>query len=134
MNNEIDSDNDLQIPVPIFNIILFIFSLFFILIPSLLKLNKCLYCTGFIIAIVIMNFIITYHKVLYYDNSWYTQKYQYNKSHIYKETINKSSFNNFISSTYNGMKYILSPLGKGIKFIFYGEPKSRYRPKRKKYE
>jgi len=49
-----------------------------------------------IIAIVIMNFIITYLKVLYYDNSWYTEKYQYNKSHIYKETINKSSFNNIV--------------------------------------
>ena len=134
MNNETDSDNDLQIPVPFFDFILIIIFIIIILIPSLLKLNKYLYFTGFIIAIVIMNFIITYLKVLYYDNSWYSEKYQYNKSHIYKETINKSSFNNFISSTYNGMKYILSPLGKGIKFIFYGEPKSRYKPKRKKYE
>ena len=161
-----DEDNtsfENQIEIPIVNILIIITVIFMLIIPSMLKLNKISFIIGFIAAVLIMNFVLTFFKVLYYDNSWYTCKYQYNNSYIYKEALNdvvndtkkgfyyyvdtayhsignSLSYNNIKDNTkyvfgsiYESIKYIFSPIGRGIKSIFYGEPKSNYKTTRKKY-
>ena len=161
-----DEDNtsfENQIEIPIVNILIIITVIFMLIIPSMLKLNKISFIIGFIAAVLIMNFFLTFFKVLYFDNSWYTCKYQYNNSHIYKEALNdvvndtkkgfyyyvntayhsignSLSYNNIKDNTkyvfgsiYESIKYIFSPIGRGIKSIFYGEPKSNYKTTRKKY-
>ena len=58
-------------------------------------------------TILLMNLSLTFFKVLYYDNSWYTQEYKYNNSHIYKEEINdvyndtKIGFYYYIDAAYH---------------------------------
>ena len=160
MSESIISENESTINIPIINILIFLTLLLILITPSILKLNKYLFIIGFIIAVLIMNLLLTFFKVLYYDNSWYTQEYKYNNSHIYKESIDdvyndtKAGFYYYIdtayhsvynSLTYNNIKdntiyicssiyyYIFKPIGNGIKYIFYGEPKANYKPTRKKY-
>ena len=86
-----------QIEIPIVNILIIITVIFILIIPSMLKLNKALFIFGFIMAVLIMNFLLTFFKVLYYDNSWYTCKYQYNNSYVYKEALN-----DVVNDTKNG--------------------------------
>ena len=160
MSEEVNSVNENTIHFPIVNFFIFLTFLLILITPSMLKLNKYLFIIGFIIAVLIMNLSLTFIKVLYYDNSWYTQEYKYNNTYIYKEAINdvyndtKYGFYYYIdtiyqsvsnSLTYNNIKdntkflcgsfyeYILRPIGHGIKYIFYGEPKANYRTRRKKY-
>ena len=160
---DVNTNFEYQIQVPIVNILIIITFIFILIIPSMLRLNKVSFIIGFIVAVLIMNFILTFFKVLYYDNSWYTCKYQYNNSYIYKEAINNVvndtkngfyyymdaayhsvgnslSYNNIKENTkyvfgsiYESIKYVFSPIGRGIKSIFYGEPKSSYNTTRKKY-
>ena len=160
MSEDVNAENENTIDIPIVNILIFLTILLILITPSMLKLNKCLFIIGFIIAILLMNLSLTFFKVLYYDNSWYTQEYKYNNSHIYKEAINDvyndtkigfyyyidAAYHSFSNSlTYNNIKdntkyvcssiyqYIFRPIGNGIKYIVYGEPKAHYKPKRKKY-
>ena len=160
MSEGFNSENESTIDIPIVNILIFLTILLILITPSMLKLNKFLFIIGFIIAILLMNLLLTFFKVLYYDNSWYTQEYKYNNSNIYKEAINdvyndtKTGFyyyidvayHSFFSSlTYNNIKdntkyvcgsifqYIFKPIGKGIKYIFYGKPKADYNTTRTKY-
>jgi hypothetical protein len=160
MSEQINIDDDIETSLPIVDILIIITILFILFIPSILKLNKYLFVVGFIIAVLVMNLFLTFFKVLYYDNSWYSQKYQYNNSHIYKETFNdivndtKSNFYYLMQASYQSLtydnikdnsiyifgtlydsiKFIVSPIGKGIKYVFYGESKSNYKPKRNKYK
>ena len=160
MSEQINMDDELETSLPIVDILIIITIIFILFIPSILKLNKYLFVVGFIIAVLVMNLFLTFFKVLYYDNSWYSQKYQYNNSHIYKETFNdivnetKSNFYYLIQASYQSLtfdnikdnskyifgtlydsiKFIVRPIGKGIKFVFYGESKSNYKPKRIKYK
>ena len=164
MNTEdISNNEETVITIPIINILIILTIILILILPSMLKLNKGLFIIGFIAAVLIMNLFLTFFKVLYYDNSWYTQQYQYNTSHIYNEALKdivkdtKTDFyyyfdaayhsviNSFtyvnikdntqyvFSSFYESIKFVLRPFGKGFKYIFYGEPKSKYIPKRKKY-
>ena len=160
MSEQINMDNDIEISLPIVDILIVITILFILFIPSMLKLNKFLFVIGFIIAVLVMHLFLTFFKVLYYDNSWYSQKYQYNKSHIYQEALNdvvndtKSNFYYLIQTSYQSLtfenvvdnskyifgtlydsiKFIVRPIGNGIKYVFYGESKSKYIPKRNKYK
>ena len=164
MNEDINPNNENgEINIPIFNILIVLTLIFIFFIPSLLKLNKGLFVIGFIIAVLIMNLLLTFFKVLYYDNSWYTQPYKSNNTYIYNEALKdvanktKNGFYYYINATYHSaanslkyenikdntkyvfnsiyetMKYVFRPFVKGFKYIFIGEPKSAYIPKRKKY-
>ena len=160
---EVNTNIKSQLEIPIVNILIILTVIFILIIPSMLKLNKLSFIIGFIAAVLIMNFLLTFFKVLYYDNSWYTQQYHYNNSHIYEEAINdvvndtKNGFYYYVEAAYHSVgnslscnnikentkyvfgsiyetiKYYLSPIGRGIKSIFYGEPKSNYNTTRKKY-
>ena len=155
-NPQVNTD----IPFPIINILIILTILLILIVPSMLKLNKGCFIVGFIIAVLIMNLSLTFFKVLYYDNSWYTQQYQYNNSYVYKEALNdvvndtKNGFYYYMSEAYHAVgnsfkyhnikdntiyvfstiyNYTLKPIGKGIKHIFYGEPKSNYKTTRQKH-
>ena len=160
MSEQINIDDDIETSLPIVDILIIITILFILFIPSILKLNKYLFVVGFIIAVLVMNLFLTFFKVLYYDNSWYSQKYQYNNSHIYKEAFNdivndtksnlyyllqvpyqsltydniKDNSIYIFGTLYDSIKFIVRPIGKGIKYVFYGESKSNYKPKRIKYK
>ena len=160
MSEQINMDDEFETSLPIVDILIIITIIFILFIPSILKLNKYLFVVGFIIAVLVMNLFLTFFKVLYYDNSWYSQKYQYNNSDIYKETFNdivndtKSNFYYLIQASYQSLtfdnikdnskyifgtlydsiKFIVRPIGKGIKYVFYGESKANYKPKRIKYK
>ena len=160
MSEQINMDDEFETSLPIVDILIIITIIFILFIPSILKLNKYLFILGFIIAVLVMNLFLTFFKVLYYDNSWYSQKYQYNNSDIYKETFNdivndtKSNFYYLIQASYQSLtfdnikdnskyifgtlydsiKFIVRPIGKGIKYVFYGESKANYKPKRIKYK
>ena len=160
MSEQINMDDEFETSLPIIDILIIITIIFILFIPSILKLNKYLFVVGFIIAVLVMNLFLTFFKVLYYDNSWYSQKYQYNNSDIYKETFNdivndtKTNFYYFIQASYQSLtfdnikdnskyifgtlydsiKFIVRPIGKGIKYVFYGESKANYKPKRIKYK
>lgn len=164
MNEEINPNNlNTEANIPIVSILILLTIILIIIIPMTLKLNKGLFIIGFIAAVLIMNLLLTFFKVLYHDNSWYTQQYKYNTSHIYNEafkdvvndtkngfyyyidTAYRSVANSFtydrikdntkyvFSSIYESIKYVCRPIGKGIKYIFIGEPASKYQPKRKKH-
>jgi hypothetical protein len=160
MSEQVNMDDEFETSFPIVDILIIITIIFILFIPSILKLNKYLFILGFIIAVLVMNLFLTFFKVLYYDNSWYSQKYQYNNSDIYKETFNdivnetKSNFYYLIQASYQSLtfdnikdnskyifgtlydsiKFIVRPIGKGIKYVFYGESKANYKPKRIKYK
>ena len=160
MSEQVNMDDEFETSFPIVDILIIITIIFILFIPSILKLNKYLFIVGFIIAVLVMNLFLTFFKVLYYDNSWYSQKYQYNNSDIYKETFNdivndtKSNFYYLIQASYQSLtfdnikdnskyifgtlydsiKFIVRPIGKGIKYVFYGESKANYKPKRIKYK
>ena len=164
MPKEINSnkDGDIKyIAFPYFKLAFIFTVILCFIIPSRLKLNKMIFFIGIAISILITNLLFTYYKVLYYDNSWYTQEYHYNKSHAYdqgiKDIINettkginyytKKSYNtdqntlysdneikkdkNYLGCIYESIKYIFTTIGEKIKYIFYGESKANYVPMRK---
>ena len=164
MNDEINPNNEnAEMNIPIFNILIVLTLIFIFFIPSLLKLNKGLFVIGFIIAVLIMNLLLTFFKVLYHDKSYYTQPYNYNKSHIYNEAWKdvanntKNGFYYYINATYHSaanslryenikdndkyffkynyetMKYVFRNIVKEFKYIYIAEPKSKYITKKKKY-
>ena len=148
MSDNPNSEEEKNILFPVINVLIILTIILILMLPSILKLNKGCFIIGFIIAVFIMNLLLTFFKVLYYDNSWYTQKYQYNNSDIYKEAINdvvddtKKGFYYYIDEVYNSFEIknffssiynkFFKPIGKGIKYIFYREPKSSYKPTRQK--
>ena len=163
MSEEINLSNRNQVSFPIINVLIILTIVLILIIPPMLKLNKGFFIIGFILSVLIMNLILTFFKVLYYDNSWYTQQYQYKDDHLYKEAINdvfndtkkgfyyyvdaayhsvrnSFSYNNIKdngkyigSSIYESIKNLFSSIGRGIKYIFIREPKSNYETTRTKY-
>ena len=81
-------------------IMLLIILLIFLYIPSYLKVNSKLFIISFIISALITNFILTYIKILYFDNTWYTQKYVPNNNQIYKK-----AFDDIIKDSENNLNY-----------------------------
>ena len=73
MSEEINISKENQIPFPIINVLIIMTIILILIIPSMLKLNKGFFIIGFIVAVLVMNLVLTFFKVLYYDNSWYTQ-------------------------------------------------------------
>ena len=156
MPNQINSSKENQILFPIINALIIMTIILILIIPSMLKLNKGFFIFGFIVVVLVMNLILTFFKVLYYDNSWYIQQYQYKNDHLYKEAINdvvndtKKGFYYYVdsashsiwnslsysnikdntkyacSSIYESIKYV----GRGIKSFFIGQPKANYIPTR----
>ena len=134
------------------NISLIITILLIIILPSVIKMNKGYFWVGIIISFFLMNILITFDKVLNYDNSWYTQKYEYNSSYVYNQAINdlynstKRKFSDYTNATYYSIKnsfnftnikenagYLFNSIGNGIKNLFQRKPKAEYKPQRKKY-
>ena len=71
MSEEINLNNDYdkQISFPYLKIT-FIFTLILCLvIPSRFKINKTIFFIGFVISALIMNFLFSFFKVLYYDKN-----------------------------------------------------------------
>ena len=109
-----------------FNIIAIILTIILLLvIPSILKLNRCSYFFGFIISNLIIYFMILFLNTYYIENSWYTEQYHLNNTYIYKEAFKdifidtkkniKYGVNNIFDYIKNGFSYIFRP----IKSIFF---------------
>ena len=65
MPNQINSSKENQIPFPIINALIIMTIILILIIPSMLKLNKGFFIIGFIVAVLFMNLILTFFKVLY---------------------------------------------------------------------
>ena len=113
-----------------FNIIFFFSTIILaILIPKIFKLNKTSFILGFIIPILLINFLVMFFRIYYIDNSWYTEQYHFNNTYIYKEAFKdifrdikegiKIGFVNIFESIND---HIFRPIGNGIKSIL---PKSK---------
>ena len=114
-----------------FNIIFFISTIILaIIIPKIFKLNRISFIIGFIIPILLINFLAFFFKIYYIDNSWYTEKYIINNKYIYKEAF-KDIFRDIKNCLKDGIIYIFSsindytfkPIGNRIKSFF---PNSKY--------
>ena len=109
----------------IFNIIFIISTIILaIIVPKIFKLNRISFIIGFIISILLINFLVVFSRIYYEDNSWYTEQYQINNTFIYKEAFKdiykdiKESFKNgFLSICNSTNEYIFRPIGNGIKSI-----------------
>ena len=109
----------------IFNIIFFISTIILaILIPKIFKLNRASFIFGFIIPILIINYLVMFFRIFYKDNSWYTEQYQLNNTYIYKETFKdifrdiKKGIKNGVINLFGSIIYnIFRPIGNGIKYI-----------------
>ena len=159
MTDKSNSEDKIEIPFPIINVLIILSITFILIAPSMLKLNKGCYIIGIILAVLLMNFTLSFFKVLYYDNSWYSQQFQYNNTYVYKEALNdvvndtKNGFYYYMSEAYHAIgdsftfynikdntiyvfrtiyNYTLKPIGKGFKYVFYGQPKSNYKTTRHK--
>ena len=109
-----------------FNIIFFISTIVLaIIIPKIFKLNRISFIIGFIIPILLINFLAFFFKIYYIDNSWYTEKYIINNTYIYKEAF-KDIFRDIKNGLKDGIIYIFSsindytfkPIGNRIKSFF----------------
>ena len=109
-----------------FNIIFFISTIILaIIIPKIFKLNRISFIIGFIIPILLINFLAFFFKIYYIDNSWYTEKYIINNTYIYKEAF-KDIFRDIKNGLKDGIIYIFSsindytfkPIGNRIKSFF----------------
>ena len=109
-----------------FNIIFFISTIVLaIIIPKIFKLNRISFIIGFIIPILLINFLAFFFKIYYIDNSWYTEKYIINNTYIYKEAF-KDIFRDIKNGLKDGIIYIFrsindytfKPIGNRIKFFF----------------
>ena len=99
-----------------------------IIVPNIFKLNRTSFIFGFIISILLLNFLIEFLRIYNSDNSWYTEQFQINNTSIYKEAykdiftdIKESIKNGILSIFYSINDYIFKPIGNGIKYIL---PKS----------
>ena len=148
MSEEMTSNDEGSYSNFIINIMICTSIFLMVSVPLRLKLNKWAYFIGIIISMFLINFGFTFYKVLHYDNSWYTQRYHYNTSHLTEEAANdifnnmKEGFFSFFTygniknNTKNFVGYIYGPMkgiGKGIKNFFIGEPKCCYRTTRKRH-
>ena len=99
-----------------FNFIFFVSAIIIsILIPWIFKLNRNSFLVGFVTSILIINFSIFYLKNYFYDESWYTEQYQYNNTTIYKETF-KDIIIDVKEGVINGFNYIFAKSkSKGVK-------------------
>ena len=84
-----------------------------LIIPWILKLNRTSFYIGFIISILIINFSISFLKNYFFDNSWYSEQYNYNNVKIYKETF-KDIFIDIKEGIKYGMEFLISP----IKYVY----------------
>ena len=142
-NTVVDSSTSI---IPLL-IMLFITLFIFLYVPSYLKINSKVFIISFIISVFITNFILTYIKILYFDNTWYTQKYYPNNKEMYKKAFddivkdsenklndyktatidtisNALTFENLkenskiaINSLFNVIKFVFSPIGKGLSCV-----------------
>ena len=99
-----------------------------IIVPNIFKLNRTSFIFGFIISILLLNFLIEFLRIYNSDNSWYTEQFQINNTSIYKEAskdiftdIKESIKSGILSIFYSINDYIFKPIGNGIKYIL---PKS----------
>ena len=99
-----------------------------IIVPNTFKLNRTSFIFGFIISILLLNFLIEFLRIYNSDNSWYTEQFQINNTSIYKEAskdiftdIKESIKSGILSIFYSINDYIIKPIGNGIKYIL---PKS----------
>ena len=99
-----------------------------IIVPNIFKLNRTSFIFGYIISILLLNFLIEFLRIYNSDNSWYTEQFQINNTSIYKEAskdiftdIKESIKSGILSIFYSINDYIFKPIGNGIKYIL---PKS----------
>ena len=113
------------------NFIFFVLTIFLlIIIPKILKLNRISFIIGFIIPILLVNFLAFFYKIYNDDNSWYTEKIEFNNSEIYKKTVNdilrymKEGIKNGFGYIFRPINnYIFKPIGNGINYILQKKEK-----------
>ena len=113
------------------NFIFFVLTIFLlIIIPKILKLNRISFIIGFIIPILLVNFLAFFYEIYNDDNSWYTEKIEFNNSEIYKKAVN-DIFRYMKEGIKNGFvyifrpinNYIFKPIGNGINYILQKKEK-----------
>ncbi len=113
------------------NFIFFVLTIFLlIIIPKILKLNRISFIIGFIIPILLVNFLVFFYKIYNDDNSWYTEKIEFNNSEIYKKAVNdilrymKEGIKNGFGYIFRPINnYIFKPIGNGINYILQKKEK-----------
>ena len=113
------------------NFIFFVLTIFLlIIIPKILKLNRISFIIGFIIPILLVNFLAFFYKIYNDDNSWYTEKIEFNNSEIYKKAVNdilrymKEDVKNGFGYIFRPINnYIFKPIGNGINYILQKKEK-----------
>ena len=71
-----------------FNFIFFFTAIIIsIIIPLIFKLNRGSFFIGFMISILIINFSFTFFKNYFFNESWYSDEYNYNNATIFKNTF-----------------------------------------------
>ena len=113
------------------NFIFFVLTIFLlIIIPKILKLNRISFIIGFIIPILLVNFLAFFYKIYNDDNSWYTEKIEFNNSEIYKKAVNdilrymKEGVKNGFGYIFRPINnYIFKPIGNGINYILQKKEK-----------
>ena len=110
---------------------IFVLTIFLlIIIPKILKLNRISFIIGFIIPILLVNFLVFFYKIYNDDNSWYTEKIEFNNSEIYKKAVNdilrymKEGIKNGFGYIFRPINnYIFKPIGNGINYILQKKEK-----------
>ena len=113
------------------NFIFFVLTIFLlIIIPKILKLNRISFIIGFIIPILLVNFLAFFYEIYNDDNSWYTEKIEFNNSEIYKKAVNdilrymKEGVKNGFGYIFRPINnYIFKPIGNGINYILQKKEK-----------
>ena len=113
------------------NFSFFVLTIFLlIIIPKILKLNRISFIIGFIIPILLVNFLAFFYKIYNDDNSWYTEKIEFNNSEIYKKAVNdilrymKEGIKNGFGYIFRPINnYIFKPIGNGINYILQKKEK-----------
>lgn len=113
------------------NFSFFVLTIFLlIIIPKILKLNRISFIIGFIIPILLVNFLAFFYKIYNDDNSWYTEKIEFNNSEIYKKAVNdilrymKEGVKNGFGYIFRPINnYIFKPIGNGINYILQKKEK-----------
>ena len=113
------------------NFIFFVLTIFLlIIIPKILKLNRISFIIGFIIPILLVNFLAFFYKIYNDDNSWYTEKIEFNNSEIYKKAVNdilrymKEGIKNGFGYIFRPINnYIFKPIGNGINYFLQKKEK-----------
>ena len=113
------------------NFIFFVLTIFLlIIIPKILKLNRISFIIGFIIPILLVNFLAFFYKIYNDDNSWYTEKIEFNNNEIYKKAVNdilrymKEGIKNGFGYIFRPINnYIFKPIGNGINYFLQKKEK-----------